>query len=754
MRKQSARYLISIFILLVIQACSPFNEEQTGSEIAISNDTSTLRMSVPPIIANTRAVDSAELGVEVIVTYTASGTEYEEMGLATRSDNSSSAVWELAINVPANTSFNLGITWFEERTSRLNLIRSSRAVGGLTTSSSLSFTQDFTSIDDLSNNQPNEDFTGFDIDADTVSNLQELIDGTDPFDASDPIPDNDSPPGAATPLIAQPSTIIVNTESGSSASASLVLQNSDDEARTFSISSDSDWLGVTPASGSISAGASASLSVSASCDSSETVRMGIISVESGETDTIVPVQLNCVVTDSPPSLNVVTAELELDTPTATTATGSITFTNSGGTELSYEISSNSNWLTVSPSSGLVQSGATENVQVSAACENSTIPRSGLLTIDSDGGDGTVEVSVTCTPVAAGPMLSDTPEAPLNLSASTNESATDTISFANSGDTSMSYSLSTENSWLVPEPMDGILSAGETAEINVTGTCGPEPTTLQGSISLVSDGGSATIDVVLECQPVEPAPTPTGLIISASVGETNGTFLSGTPPVAAGNLTLSDFDDEVLETIISGGSVELPIVADQGFSRIYVVTEPERYFDIQLPQSTSSTSLILTANTELNDVTETEVSVQVETPGAAVSAEKSVTITTLEVGTGELQISVNWDQPTDVDLYLLTPSGDIIFFNMTSVGDGMLDLDSNANCFIDNVNNENISFGDNAAPPGQYSVFLAYFSDCEVTEPTQYVVTIRANNTTETFTGSFNSSDVQSDARLITTIEIR
>jgi hypothetical protein len=294
-----------------------------------------------------------------------------------------------------------------------------------------------------------------------------------------------------------------------------------------------------------------------------------------------------------------------------------------------------------------------------------------------------------------------------------------------------------------------------------------PLALTGCGSSSSSTPATTLPQVPDDQPVVetpsipgtptvpgiPATTPVGLLSGVSVGDTAGTFASGSPPAAVGTVTVSPLDKGVLPTIIAGGSIEIPVTADQPFSRIYVVSDTNGYFDIQLPLAVSEAVVVVTAATDQGSLAQAEIGVQVETAGGAVSESQLLPVAPLVVGTGNLQVSISWDQATDVDLHLTTPGGQTINWLNDTVGNGMLDLDSNAICAIDGVNNENITFSDGQPAAGQYRVEVDYFSECGIVTPTSYVVTVRDNGQTQTFRGQLVPADVTAGPRLITTIEI-
>ena len=97
------------------------------------------------------------------------------------------------------------------------------------------------------------------------------------------------------------------------------------------------------------------------------------------------------------------------------------------------------------------------------------------------------------------------------------------------------------------------------------------------------------------------------------------------------------------------------------------------------------------------------------------------------------ISETWEKEVsirNVDLHLIEPgdNGEHIYYgNRTSDNGGELDLDSNAGCGIDGINNENITYGEDAyIAPGVYEVYVDMYSNCDPSIATDYVVTVTYN----------------------------
>jgi len=111
-----------------------------------------------------------------------------------------------------------------------------------------------------------------------------------------------------------------------------------------------------------------------------------------------------------------------------------------------------------------------------------------------------------------------------------------------------------------------------------------------------------------------------------------------------------------------------------------------------------------------------------------------------VGTSGLQVSLSWNTPTDVDLHLVEPEGEEIYYgNELSLAGGVLDLDSNAGCSIDGVNNENITYPDTSPPSGEYIVRVDFWSACEDLGA-NFTVTTNVCGESTVYEGSFAPED--------------
>jgi hypothetical protein len=217
------------------------------------------------------------------------------------------------------------------------------------------------------------------------------------------------------------------------------------------------------------------------------------------------------------------------------------------------------------------------------------------------------------------------------------------------------------------------------------------------------------------------------------------------------------------TVVNGGSVQQTVSSDQEFSIVRIAIEelpaaaelvpgdasaspspePGRtstgapakgYRQVTLPAPSTEATIVITVAQALpadRFVFWTAVATAAGVQGPPTAQE----IEAVDVGNGQIQVSVSWDVDSDLDLHVVDPSDDEVYYNnKSSASGGQLDLDSNANCEIDGIRNENVTWLQDA-PAGTYTVRLDLFDECDVM-PTNYVVTIQvAGQPTQIHTGT-------------------
>ncbi len=113
---------------------------------------------------------------------------------------------------------------------------------------------------------------------------------------------------------------------------------------------------------------------------------------------------------------------------------------------------------------------------------------------------------------------------------------------------------------------------------------------------------------------------------------------------------------------------------------------------------------------------------------------------MPLGTGDVEVALSMSESTDLDLYVTSPSGTVIYYGNTRAGGGHLDLDANSACNGNmGVNNEHVFWPRGAAPAGQYFVRVANFSSCIGGRPVDYRITVRNCGETAVFSGRFTGT---------------
>jgi hypothetical protein len=202
------------------------------------------------------------------------------------------------------------------------------------------------------------------------------------------------------------------------------------------------------------------------------------------------------------------------------------------------------------------------------------------------------------------------------------------------------------------------------------------------------------------------------------------------------------------TVVNGGSLQVPVTANAAFKKVLVAVQTDDgpatgYYEVDTATSGTSAQLVLSLAQSLpGDSFRLSYAVIDERGRQGVPSQQAVD--TVEVSTGQVQVSVSWDVTSDVDLHVIDPNGAEIFYgDSESSSGGTLDLDSNRQCAIDHVNNENVSWSD--APVGTYTVRLDYWANCGAAN-TSYVVTVHApGQSGQVFSGNLTGEGDQGEA---------
>jgi len=220
-------------------------------------------------------------------------------------------------------------------------------------------------------------------------------------------------------------------------------------------------------------------------------------------------------------------------------------------------------------------------------------------------------------------------------------------------------------------------------------------------------------------------------VKSADGSVVGQLRSGGLPSGSGPSVQASTSGAVLP----GGSSVVSVSSTSPLTRVLVgVQGADGYYELTGLTSAAAQSVLLT----LSQSPPTTFSLLFAGgSGSTVGPSTAVPVTLTSVGTGDVQVNVSWDVDSDVDLHVLDPAGEEIYYgNRNSASGGQLDLDSNAACSLDHKRAENITWPAGKAPSGTYHVLVDYWDACTQTQ-TNYVVTVNVKgHAPQTFSGTF------------------
>lgn len=255
-----------------------------------------------------------------------------------------------------------------------------------------------------------------------------------------------------------------------------------------------------------------------------------------------------------------------------------------------------------------------------------------------------------------------------------------------------------------------------------------------------------------------------LVSSVSAAGIDGASRGGQAPAPSGGPAVTVSGNQ---RVINGGTLTVNVAAAAPFQTLYLFVGVQTlgltseaaggvdgFYEVRLPSPQLAATALLGISQTI-PIRDLDLQFAVADPSGAVGPFTSLTTTVTTVGTGDIQVTLSWDADSDVDLHVVEPGGEEVYYaNERSVSGGQLDLDSNAGCSIDGVRNENITWPVGQARRGVYTVRVDYWSNCNV-ERTNYTVRINNGGNVQIFTGSFTGPGDAGGAgsgRLIATFE--
>ena len=112
-----------------------------------------------------------------------------------------------------------------------------------------------------------------------------------------------------------------------------------------------------------------------------------------------------------------------------------------------------------------------------------------------------------------------------------------------------------------------------------------------------------------------------------------------------------------------------------------------------------------------------------------------------LGTGDVQVTLSWTGPADVDLRVTGPDNTEIYYgNRESPTGGMLDADDIPECSETGTHVENVFWPEGGAPSGSYSAFARNLGGCD-TGSTSFTLTVRVGGqVVDQISGSLGPSE--------------
>jgi hypothetical protein len=123
--------------------------------------------------------------------------------------------------------------------------------------------------------------------------------------------------------------------------------------------------------------------------------------------------------------------------------------------------------------------------------------------------------------------------------------------------------------------------------------------------------------------------------------------------------------------------------------------------------------------------------------------------TTSVGTGDVQITLTWQANADIDLHVVDPNGDEVYYENPRVpSGGELDRDNECSNFIMGQP-ENIYWPSGQAPSGTYKISVVYYGDCGGAGPVAWTVRAIVMGQVYTYTGTLNAPGDQQEVATFT-----
>ena len=253
--------------------------------------------------------------------------------------------------------------------------------------------------------------------------------------------------------------------------------------------------------------------------------------------------------------------------------------------------------------------------------------------------------------------------------------------------------------------------------------------------------SAVLKVAISVGPAIPV---SALLAAVNVGETEGVLIAAAPPQANGGPSVEPAGNHVL---VSGGAIFVDVAADDVLDKLLLSVDMQSYYEIDLAGAMAPYRFVGHVMPGIEEYSPLCLSVMgVAADGTVGEPECHPLFVVPGIGTGDLEIAVSWDNDADLDLHVVDPNGDEIYWGRDEVDSGgVLDLESGTGCRPDGRRTEHIAWTGGTPPPGKYVIRVNYWSDCGGPEP-NYVVNVTLNGERTSFYGMFEGPGEEDGGR--------
>ncbi|KAI6653857.1 hypothetical protein LOD99_3359 [Oopsacas minuta] len=224
--------------------------------------------------------------------------------------------------------------------------------------------------------------------------------------------------------------------------------------------------------------------------------------------------------------------------------------------------------------------------------------------------------------------------------------------------------------------------------------------------------------------------------------TNGTLNVTLPPSFEVSITTGQSVEVPLEISEDSTAIEI-LVGFEGFGQHFIIpisslqSSTSRRSVRQANNGTIQLNFMVTlpsGSIESGDVT--DMLIRLRDIVGELGEVIMIPIITSTSQTGTLHVRLTWDKEVDMDLHVVDPNNEEIYYasRISSAQEGFLDLDSNAGCNIDRIKTENVYY--ELAISGQYTIRVDLWSACSINETINFDILVEGCDVKEMVEGSF------------------